>query len=189
MNLKKIPTTLVVSSLALAGVGVTADDNMRDATDSATKSMESATETMDSSTNSSTTGTTSADTAADSNTPVVLLVPMVFAANDTLADGCWARLYDEENYRGNLLALTGPMELSNTDPHKTTGYEIGRNYDSVAVGPKATLMVYDNVGFADKSATFKGGQRVPDLDPKMGYFEEIQSMKVTCSTDDTAMTE
>lgn len=156
--------TLIASAMALACATVTAGD-------------------MD---NKSTTSTGS---STDSSAPVILLVPMVFAANDSLADGCWARLYDEENYSGNFLTLTGPMQISDADPHKVTGLEIGRNYDSLAVGPKATLSVYDNENFVDNSATYKGGQRVPDLDPKMGAFEEIKSMKVTFSSDSTAMTQ
>jgi Beta/Gamma crystallin len=106
---------------------------------------------------------------------------MTFAADDKLANGCWARLYDKENFSGNILVLVGPVDIPTARPSSATGLELGRNYDSVAVGQNATLTVWDNENYRDKTAVFKSGQRVANLDNKMGYFEEIKSLKITCS--------
>lgn len=111
--------------------------------------------------------------------PIILLVPPVFAVNESLADGCWARLFDGSNYRGNVLTLAGPIDI----PQARLGanFTWSRKYDSVIVGPNATLTVYDNQDYKDKAATFKPGQKVPDLNEKLGFFENIQSLKVACS--------
>lgn len=119
--------------------------------------------------------------AATSTGPVLLLVPMVFAIDDKVANGCWARIYDKENFAGNMTMLVGPVDIASAKPASVTGLELGRNYDSVVVGPRATLTVWDNANYRDKTATFKAGQRISNLDGKMGYFEEIKSLKISCA--------
>ncbi|SCY04849.1 Beta/Gamma crystallin [Nitrosospira sp. Nl5] len=111
--------------------------------------------------------------------PVILLVPPMFAVNPSLADGCWARLFDDQDYRGDVLTLAGPIDI----PSARVGENLvwGRKYDSVIVGPKATLTIYDNQNYQDKTATFKAGQRIPDLNEKLGPFENIRSLKIACS--------
>lgn len=110
--------------------------------------------------------------------PVILLVPPVFALNAALADGCWARLFDGANYRGEMLTVTGPIGI----PTARVGpsYLWGSKYDSVIVGPKATLTVYDNEYYKEASAVFRPGQEVPDLDRKLGLFENIRSLVLDC---------
>ncbi len=61
------------------------------------------------------------------------------------------------------------------------GIDWAGQFDSVAVGPKATLTAYDAENYKDKAQTFKPGQKVRDLDEKMGLFESIQSVKVSCA--------
>lgn len=119
------------------------------------------------------------DGDTDPKAPVILLVPPVFAINASLADGCWARLFDGKDYRGDVLTLAGPIDI----PKATLGttFAWGRKYDSVIVGPNATLTVYDHQDYKDKTATFKAGQKVPDTNEKLGFFEQIQSLKVTCT--------
>lgn len=119
--------------------------------------------------------------AQGDTTPVIIVVPSVFALDPNLSQGCWARLYDKTNLRGNVLTLTGPVEIANGKPATITGYEMGRNFDSVAVGPKASLMVWDQENFQNKTTTFKAGQVINNLDNRMGNFEEIRSLKVNCS--------
>lgn len=121
------------------------------------------------------------DAARPTLGPVLVLVPMVFAIDDKLANGCWARLYDRQNFAGNVSVLVGPIDIPTVRPATVTGLELGRNYDSIVVGPNATLTVWDNENYRQKTATFKAGQRVEDLDTKMGFFEDIKSLKVTCT--------
>lgn len=110
--------------------------------------------------------------------PVLVLFPQVLVVDEKLASGCWARLYEEEKFKGEFVTLVGPSEFASMD----TGFgNMARKWDSVIVGPKATLTAYDNENYAQRVATFKSGQRVPDLDEKLGFFENIRSAKVTCS--------
>lgn len=113
--------------------------------------------------------------------PMIVLVPHVFAHDPMLADGCWARLYDGTNYQGEMLSLVGPVNVAG--PGVGTSFALGRKYDSVMVGPKATLAVFDNKDYMQKTASFSSGQSVADLDEKMGFFENIRSLKLSCSAD------
>jgi hypothetical protein len=61
------------------------------------------------------------------------------------------------------------------------GTDWSGEFDSIQVGPKARLTVYDNENYAQKAATFKPGQKVADLDEKMGMFEQIRSAKIACT--------
>lgn len=113
--------------------------------------------------------------------PFILLAPPVIAATvgTELAGDCWARLYDAENYLGDVLLLAGPIDVPDARIGET--FEWGRKYHSVVVGPKATLTVYDNELYVDRAVTFTSDQRVPNLDEKLGYFENIQSLKLSCT--------
>lgn len=110
-------------------------------------------------------------------TAVLLVVPIAYATDNKLGNGCWARLYDGGNYTGSQYVLVGPVDI----PAMRDGLGLNEKYDSVVVGPKATLTVYDNVNYRDKAATLKSASRTPDLDDKMGAFETIRSLKVTCA--------
>ncbi|MDN5836089.1 MAG: hypothetical protein L0H12_01900 [Nitrosospira sp.] len=110
--------------------------------------------------------------------PVILLVPPVFALNAALADGCWSRLFYGANFRGNFVTLTGPIAIP-LMPGVNFAWNV--RYDSLKVGPKATLRVYDNDMYQDMSAVFKPGQEVADLDDKLKLFENIRSLVLDCA--------
>lgn len=118
--------------------------------------------------------------AAGTTPHVFMLVPVDLAAKEgTTKGGCWARIYDGENYMGDALTLAGPISLADmTGP-------FGLNWDdrvnSVEIGPKATLTVYDNEGFRNQVGQFKSGQKVPDISRKLGFFDEFASVRMTCS--------
>jgi hypothetical protein len=48
------------------------------------------------------------------------------------------------------------------------GTDWSGEFDSVTVGPKATVTVYDNEIYREKAATFKPNQKIARLDEKMG---------------------
>jgi len=75
------------------------------------------------------------------------------------------RLYSEDNFRGDQLSLVGPVDMPNM--RTPFGQDWSGEFDSIAVGPKA--------------ARFEPGQRVPQLDEKLGFFEQIRSMKIACA--------
>lgn len=117
--------------------------------------------------------------SAGANSPMIVLVPMVVASSPDFSNGCWARLYDSTNFKGNTLALVGPVDMPNM--RTAFGTDWSGQFDSIAVGPKARLTVYDNENYGEKAATFKPNQKVADLDEKMGFFENISSVKVACT--------
>lgn len=126
-------------------------------------------------------GATQQRTVRAGTTPYVfMLVPVDVAAKQSATKGgCWAKIYDGENYMGDTLTLTGPISLADmTGP-------FGLNWDdrvnSVEVGSKATLTVFDNEGFRDQVGQFKSGQKVPDISKKLGFFDEFASVRLTCS--------
>lgn len=51
---------------------------------------------------------------------------------------------------------------------------------SVEIGPRATMTVYDNKNFQDPVAKFKSGQRVSDVDRRTGFFDEFTSVRIDC---------
>lgn len=124
-------------------------------------------------------GTTQSAPTAKAGAPVVVLVPVAIANTDQYANGCWARLYDSTDFKGNQLTLVGPVDMPDMAQF---GINWAGQFDSVAVGPKATLTAYDAQNYQDKAQTFKAGQKVSDLDEKMQMFESIQSVKVSCAS-------
>lgn len=116
--------------------------------------------------------------APSPNAPLIVLVPMA-VLTPTFANGCWVRLHDATDFKGNQLSLVGPVDMPNM--RTAFGTDWSGQFDSIEVGPKATLTVYDNENFQQKAATFKPGQKAKDLDEKMGTFEQIRSAKVACS--------
>lgn len=111
-------------------------------------------------------------------TAVLLLVP-VNMAGDNLANGCWVRFYDGTNYRGASLTLAGPVDMPKMDVPGAAW----RDWDSAVVGPKATVVTYDNENYRDRTARLGPGLHAPDLrDSKLGWFEEVHSARVLCSS-------
>lgn len=108
----------------------------------------------------------------------VVLVPFVVAQAPNFGNGCWARLYDAENFNGNQLTVMGPADMPNL--RTAFGTDWSGSFDSLQVGPKATLTVYDNENYTQKTATYKPKQRVADLSETRGFFEDIRSLKMTC---------
>ena len=116
---------------------------------------------------------------ASANAPLIVLMPVTVASADTLGNGCWARLYDGQNFSGNQLSLVGPVDMPNM--RTAFGTDWSGEFDSIAVGPRATVTVYDNENYGQRVAKFQPSQRVADLGDKMGFFEDIRSLKIACS--------
>lgn len=114
-------------------------------------------------------------------TPMVLVVPTYFALDPNVGNGCWARLFDSRDFAGTVFALVGPVDIPSNRAGFITGFESGRNYDSLMVGPNATLAVWDRDNFQNKSTTFSPGEAIPDLNTRMGAMEEIKSLRVSCN--------
>lgn len=109
---------------------------------------------------------------------VILLVP-VDVTNTVLQSGCWAQLYEERNFKGDASTVVGPIEIQALD--KGTARRLHRAIDSLVVGPKATLTVYEHKAFKDKSMDFAPNTREPAVARKLGITGRIESMRLACS--------
>ena len=110
--------------------------------------------------------------------PIVMLVP-VEISNKALESGCWAQFYDQRNFKGDILTLVGPAEVSSSD--KGTGRQFKSTIDSLVLGPKATLKVFEHQMFKDKSVDFAANAREPGLIKKLGIGGRIQSLQLSCT--------
>lgn len=113
--------------------------------------------------------------------PVLMMVVPVEVANasrNPAESGCWAQLYDDENYRGDRFTLVGPVDMPNmSGPFGVNWSDI----DSIRTGPAATVTIYDNTNFRDRAAKIQSGQEIPELGEKLGFFEEVRSIQISCS--------
>ena len=111
--------------------------------------------------------------------PVVMVVP-VQLTDPALQSGCWVQMYDERNFAGSFITLTGPGELQSFD--KDSGKELRRRIDSLVTGPKATLRVYERALFKDRTVTFGPNSREAGLITKLGFGGNIQSLQLDCAS-------
>jgi hypothetical protein len=115
--------------------------------------------------------------AANQPAPVIMMVP-VEVSNPAMSAGCWAQLYDERNFKGDMLTLVGPMEIDSID--KSTGKQLRRNIDSIVTGPKAMVSMYQEKWFKNKSVNFGPNTKEPGLIKKLGFTGSVQSIKIAC---------
>ena len=99
-----------------------------------------------------------------------MLVP-VEISNKALESGCWAKFYDQRNFKGDILTLVGPAELGSAD--KGTGRQFKRSIDSLVLGPKATLKVFEHQMFKEKAVDFSPSARELGLIKKLGVGGRI----------------
>ncbi len=119
--------------------------------------------------------------SANAPDAVWLLVPVaVSTRTEQQSNECWVRLYSGDDFEGRYITITGPAEL----PELRSPYGTGlNNWESAIVGRNATVTTYDGSNFQERSATLRGGQRYADLgDRKLGLFEDIESIRVSCSS-------
>ena len=110
--------------------------------------------------------------------PMVMLVPVEISSK-AVESGCWVQMYDERNFKGDMLTIAGPTELQAMDDD--SGRAFKRRIDSLTTGPKATLTVFEHRLFKDRSAVFGPNTREPGLLRKLGFGGRIQSMRVDCT--------
>jgi hypothetical protein len=120
----------------------------------------------------------STSTAENRPDPTVLLVP-VRIEDPALASGCWAQFYTGRNFQGDMLTLVGPAEVQSMD--RGTARQLKRDIDSVSVGPRATLQVYEHAMFRDRTVNFPANSREGGLMRKLGFGGRIEAMKLSCS--------
>ena len=125
-------------------------------------------------------GQPSTGRAVNTTPHVLVLVPVDLSIREnSTKSGCWAKIYDGENYMGDTLTLAGPIELADMDG--PFGLDWDDKVNSVELGPKATMTVFDNEAFRDPVAQFKSGQKVPNISRKLGMFDEFESVRISCT--------
>jgi hypothetical protein len=112
---------------------------------------------------------------AAKNTPVVVTVMTVALAEST---GCWAKVYDGHDFNGRSLMLNGAQSL----PHLEfgIGYDWKGSIDSLEVGPKAKLVLYEDENYGDKKRELKAGEKVADLHRSI-LSEGVESLQLICT--------
>jgi len=111
--------------------------------------------------------------------PLVLLDPTELRSKPTLARGCWAWMFPDKNYRGNdSIAVAGPAEVKSL--HTPEGLDWHSKAESLIVGPKASLTVYEVEGFRGQERTFPPGFKVQQLRKDLGFIQSIDALKLTC---------
>ena len=108
---------------------------------------------------------------------ILMLVPIEISS-PAMQAGCWAQLYDERSFKGDTFTMAGPIVIASTD--KASGRQLRRNIDSLVIGPKATLTVFEHRMFKDRAVSFGPNSKEPGLIKKLGFSGRIESMKLDC---------
>jgi hypothetical protein len=82
-------------------------------------------------------------------------------------ENCWAEFFLHSNYAGPHFRLAGPIQLENL--LNINGENWASRIDSLKVGPKATLVVFENINF---KLTLKEIEKYPDLMRSLGVTEQ-----------------
>jgi hypothetical protein len=80
---------------------------------------------------------------------------------------CWAEFFQASQYGGTHFRLEGPIQLKNL--HNINGENWESRIDSLKVGAKATVTVFENINF-ELAAT--GIQKNPELLHSLGLTEK-----------------
>lgn len=109
-----------------------------------------------------------------------VLVPVAHPSQQQMKQqGCWVSLYGKQNFTGDTLSLVGPVDMP--DMVGPFGINWKDKIRSLETGPKATLRVYDNEHFRDPVSTFKPATRTADVSKRLGFFDEMSSLQISCS--------
>ena len=82
-------------------------------------------------------------------------------------ENCWAEFFQHSDYAGSHFRLAGPIQLENL--LNINGENWASRIDSLKVGPKATLVVFENINF---KLTLKEIEKYPDLMRSLGVTEQ-----------------
>ena len=78
----------------------------------------------------------------------MLVILVLFGLSTSVyarSDDCWVDLYDDTQFKGKQIRLKGPIKLTNL--LKVQGENWDKKIESIVVGPKATLTVFENKNF------------------------------------------
>lgn len=109
-----------------------------------------------------------------------VLIPTTSPLQDQwMRTGCWAKLHDNPGFSGDTLTLSRPIDMP--DMVSPFGISCKNKISSIETGANTTLTVYDNANYRDPVSTFKPGERVADVSKRMGFFDDMRSLRITCT--------
>ena len=82
-------------------------------------------------------------------------------------ENCWAEFFENSGYTGPHFRLAGPVELDNLQ--NVNGENWASRIDSIKVGPKAKLVLFENINF---KLTLKEMAKYPELLRALGLTEQ-----------------
>jgi len=165
MNRRKLKfTAILAASYAFACTGVLATTHEDKGKAAATQSDSDSKDQTDAST-------------VTVGVPVTVMVPMEFKV-EPQAKGCWVELYTKEGFSGYRLTLVGPLDMAKM--RGPFGADWQNEVESIKTGPKATVTIFDNENFAQRSEKVGPNQAIPELDNRMELFDSFRSMQVAC---------
>jgi Beta/Gamma crystallin len=109
--------------------------------------------------------------------PVLMMVPVEFKV-DPQAKGCWVEMYSKDDFQGDALTLVGPLDMATM--RGPFGYDWENEIESLKTGPKATITIYDNENFVERSERVGPSKEIENLDDRMELFDSFRSMKIDC---------
>ena len=90
-----------------------------------------------------------------------------FSAANAGDENCWAEFFENSGYAGPHFRLAGPVELDNLQ--NVNGENWASRIDSIKVGPKAKLVIFENINF---KLTLKEMAKYPNLLHALGLTEQ-----------------
>jgi hypothetical protein len=95
---------------------------------------------------------------------------------------CSVQIWEDENFEDDNDLIVGPLE--SRDMKNIPGAnkdDWGDEIDSLKVGSKATVTVWQDEDFKDTSATYGPGTEKTNLRGNPNFGDDIDSMKITCA--------
>jgi hypothetical protein len=95
---------------------------------------------------------------------------------------CSVQIWEDENYEDDNDLIVGPVDSK--DMKNLPGAnkdDWGDEIDSLKVGSKATVTVWQNEDYKNNSATYGPGTEKTNLRGNPNFGDDIDSMKITCA--------
>lgn len=88
-------------------------------------------------------------------------------------------MFPKTNYSGeDSIAAAGPVKIQS--PHTPVGLDWHSKAESLIVGPKASLTVYEVQRFRGKARTRPPGFAVQQLRKDLRFMQSINALKLSC---------
>lgn len=95
------------------------------------------------------------------------------ALTQEMARGCWVRFYNDSHYEGQQFTIIGPKRIPDMRTWDT-------GIDSAIVGPNARVHAYSDENYLVPTLTLEPGQKVANLHTELGFWKDVESLKVVC---------